>query len=46
MIANLLVALFFFWRGKLKLPGAGRLLSLAAIWERQLQSFQFQIPTI
>jgi FkbM family methyltransferase len=46
MIANLLVSFFFFWRGKLKLRGAGRLLSLAAIWEHRLQSFRFQIPGI
>jgi FkbM family methyltransferase len=46
MIANLLVSLFFFWNGRLRLRGAGSVLSWAASWDRHLQSFRMAIPRI
>jgi FkbM family methyltransferase len=46
MIAHLLISFFFFWNGKLRLRGAGRLLSWAASWDPQLQSFTIRIPKI
>jgi FkbM family methyltransferase len=46
LFANLFVSFLFFWHGKLRLRGAGRLLSFAAIWNSHLQSFKFQIPAI